>query len=329
MTCLFCDHDLSLPRARPAYDPWLGRLWRVCPRCRRWNVVPLEDRWEEMERYERQARDDGRSLLRTEHLDLVETGGGQLIRVGRAPRPELAGWRYGDLLPRAGFPGLAAWLRRLVLAVPSSAFGYNAGYGVGFFEAAPTERWFASPFIDDAPTLSAAFLHVPLADRCPSCGCPLAVAPWSFQAIRLTDKTGGPAVAATCGLCGTEVSVSAAAARPALRLGLSIVNRRLIERESVETAARRLDRLEGAAGLLHRLSSDDVTLGEIPALDRLALGMALDEQSEAELLETEWREAEELAAIVDGQLTQVDGFDDFRRRVLGGGGSGSGRKGQG
>lgn len=316
MSCVFCGHDLSSLRARPAFDPWLGRLWRVCPRCRRWNVVPLEDRWEEMERYERAARDRGRTVLRTEHLDLVETGEGQLIRVGRAPRPELAGWRYGDLLPGPGGAGILGWLRRVVLGVPSSAFGYNAGYGVGFFEAAPTERWFASPFIDDAPTLSAAFLHVPLAESCPSCGRPLAVAPWSFQAIRLTGRPGAPEVAATCGLCGTGVSVAASDARPALRLGLAIVNRRLVERDAVESAARRLDRLEGAAGLLHRLSADELTLGEIPLLDRLALGMALDEQSEGELLEAEWREAEELAGIVDGQLTQVEGFAEFRRRVL-------------
>ncbi len=45
--------------------------------------------------------------------------------------------------------------------------------------------------------------------------------------------------------------------------------------------------------------------------------MALDEQSEAELLEAEWREAEELAAIVDGELSQVRGFEEFRRRILG------------
>lgn len=315
MTCVFCDHDLDDPRTRPAYDPWLGRLWRVCPACRRWNVVPLEDRWESMEAWEQVARDRGTSLLRTEHLDLVDTGDGQLIRVGRAPRPELAGWRYGDLLPQHVGDGVLAWLRRMILGMPSSAFGYNAGYGSGLFEHAPSEHWFASPFIDDAPTLSAAFLHVPLAERCPSCGRPLAVAPWGFQAVRLTVDAGSPAVVATCGLCEVEVSVPALAARPALRLGLSIVNRRLTEHAAVESAARRLDRFEGPDGLLRRLSRDEVALGEIAVPDRLALGMALDEQSEAELLEAEWREAEEIAGIVDGQLTEVEGFEEFRRRV--------------
>lgn len=317
MTCVSCDHDLSTAGTRPAYDPWLGRLWRVCPRCRRWNVVPMEDRWEAMERYERATRDRGRSLLRTEHLDLVDTGRTQVVRVGRAPRPELAGWRYGDRLPRAGRAGIAHWLRRVVLGVPSSAFGYNAGYGVGLFEPAASERWFASPFIEDAPTLTAAFLHVPLADACPSCGRPLAVAPWSFQGIRLTTHDRAPGIAARCGLCASEVSVPAGLARPALRLGLGIVNRRLRADALVERSAEIVDRADGPAGLLHRLSREELALGELSSDDRLALGFALDEAAEAELLEAEWREAEEIAAIVDRDLTEVPGFDEFRRRVLG------------
>lgn len=315
MTCVFCDHDLTDARTRPAFDPWLGRLWRVCPGCRRWNVVPLEDRWEALETYERAVRDEGRSLLRTDHLDLVAVGARQLLRVGRAPRPELAGWRYGTRLPPVVAPGVGAWLRRLVLGMPSSAFGYNAGYGAGLFESASSEHWFASPFIDDASTLTAAFLHIPLTRACPSCGAPLAVAPWGFQAIRLTADAGAPAVVTTCALCEVDVAVRATEARPALRLGLSIVNRRLVERPLVQGAARRLDRLDGPEGLLHRLAGEDVALGEMPPADRLALGMALDEQSEADLLEGEWREAEELARIVDGQLTEVEGFEELRRRA--------------
>ncbi len=316
MTCVFCDHDLGDPRTRPAFDPWLGRLWRVCPSCRRWNVTPLEERWETMEELERAARDAGRALLRTEHLDLVDTGTQQLIRVGRAPRPELAGWRYGDLLPHAHARGLLAWLRRLVLGMPSSAFGYNAGHGLGMFDPVTTDKWFASPFLDDALTLTAAFLHVPLTESCPACGGPLALAPWQFQGLRLTTVSGEAAVVASCALCEQEVAVAAAEARPALRLGLAIVNRRLVAGPTVTEAARHLDRTEGPAGFLHRLGRAELTLGEIPARDRLTLGMALDEQSEAELLESEWREAEELAGIADGQLTEVPGFEEFRRRVL-------------
>lgn len=316
MTCVFCGHDLDFPGSRRAFDPWLGRLWCVCPACRRWNVTPMEDRWEALEDLERSARDTGRVTLRTEHLDLLETDVGPLIRVGRAPRPELAGWRYGDRLPAARSPGALAWLRRLVLGMPSGGFGYSAGYGDGFTAHATTGRWFASPFIDEAATLTTAYLHVPLAESCPSCGDPLALAPWRFQGLRLTTVDGAPAVMATCALCGSEVAVPARDARPAVRLGLSIVNRRLVAGPEVEGAARQLDRLAGADGLLHTVTRAEQTLGELSPTQRLALGMALDEQSEAELLEVEWRQAEELAGIVDGQLTRVEGFDEFRRRIL-------------
>jgi hypothetical protein len=315
MDCVYCEHDLGDPLTRPAFDPWLGRLWNVCPACRRWNVVPMEDRWEALETYERAAR-EGRSRLRTEHLDLVDTGGRQLIRVGRAPRPELAGWRYGDALPAPIGRGLLAWLRRLIIGMPSAPLGYQAGYGGLMADMEYNERWFASPFLDDAPTLTAAFLHVPLADDCPSCASPLAIAPWAFQAVRLTSDAGQPAAVATCGFCGREVAVPAVEARPALRLGLSVVNRRIRDRPLVERAAGTLDGADGPEGLLVALSREDVSLGELAVPERLALSIALDEQSEAELLEAEWREAEELAAIIDRELTDVPGFDEFRRRVL-------------
>lgn len=315
-TCLYCDRALSGSDTRAAYDPWLGRLWRVCPACRRWNVVPLEDRWEAMEGYERAARDQGRTLLRTTNLDLVQADRRQFIRVGRAPRPELAGWRYSDILPASAARGMRAFLRRLLIGMPSSPFGYGAGYGDLLGEAT-TGRWFASPFLDDAPTLTAAFVSVPLAERCPSCGDPLGVAPWTFQSIRLVDASGAPAVATTCGVCREATAVPLSDARGALRLGLAIVNRRFRARDLVEGAAAVVDRADGPRGLVHRLGQDEVSLGELSPRDRLALGFALDEQTEAELLEAEWREAEELAAIVDRDLTEVDGFDEFRRRVLG------------
>lgn len=316
-TCLFCDREPG-PDSREAFDPWLGRLWRVCGHCRRWNVVPLDERWETLEELERVARDRGRTVLRTEHLDLVDTGEEQLIRVGRAPRPELAGWRYGDVLPANQARGFRAWIRRAVLGMPTAPYGYGAGYGVMLSDTeAKQRRWFASPFLDDAPTLTAAFLHIPLAEECPACAGPLALAPWAFQSVRLAADRGVPVAAAACGVCGAEVGVPLAAARGALRLGLSIVNRRFRDTALIETAAARVDRAEGPEGLVTALAREELALGELGVGQRLALGMALDEQSEAELLEAEWREAEELAAIVDGQLTEVAGFEEFRRRVLG------------
>jgi hypothetical protein len=53
-TCLFCNGPLGQNEAieyipvgrRLAYDLAMGRLWVVCRKCERWNLTPLEERWE-------------------------------------------------------------------------------------------------------------------------------------------------------------------------------------------------------------------------------------------------------------------------------------------
>ena len=55
--CLVCatafepnDQLEHLPNGqRVAFDPGRGRLWVVCPTCRRWSLAPIEDRWEALE----------------------------------------------------------------------------------------------------------------------------------------------------------------------------------------------------------------------------------------------------------------------------------------
>jgi hypothetical protein len=85
---------------RIAFDPARGRLWVLCPRCARWNLSPLEERWEAIEDAERLFR--GSAIrVSTDNIGLAEIPEGfSLVRVGRAPRPELATWRYGRLLRR-------------------------------------------------------------------------------------------------------------------------------------------------------------------------------------------------------------------------------------
>lgn len=305
VTCVHCDHALDGADARAAFDPWLGRLWRICPRCGRWNVVPLEDRWETLEALERAVRDTGRSLLRTEHLDLVRIAEGEVVRIGRAPRPEVAGWRYGDALPPVPSRGVAHWLRRLFLTVPSAPHGYDTSEIGTLSYPFESARWFASPFIEDAPALTAVFAHVAVAPGCPACGRPLRVAPWSFERVRLTLDAGEAAVQPTCVSCGAEPVLPLGEVRPALRLGLFMVNRRVRAPALVGAAARAVDRAGGAEGVVRRLASEASTVGDAGPRRRLALQIALDELAEAELLETGWRYGEEIAAIVDGELTDV------------------------
>ncbi len=102
-TCIYCNRDLGdnevverFPVGRRlAFDGERGRLWVVCDGCRRWNLSPLDERWEAIEDCEREFR---RTRLRysTDNIGLARLREGlELVRVGRPLRPEFAAWRYG------------------------------------------------------------------------------------------------------------------------------------------------------------------------------------------------------------------------------------------
>ncbi len=107
-TCLFCARDLGSNEAiehfpvgrRLAFDPERGRLWVICPSCTRWNLTPLEERWEAIEEAERLFRAT-RLRASTEHIGLARISEGtDLVRIGRPQRPEIAAWRYGTQFAR-------------------------------------------------------------------------------------------------------------------------------------------------------------------------------------------------------------------------------------
>ena len=107
-TCLFCTRALgrnesieSFPVGRRlAFDTAKGRLWVVCRTCERWNLSPIEERWEAIEDCERVFRDT-RTRVSTEHVGLARMAEGlELVRIGAPLRPEFAAWRYGDQFGR-------------------------------------------------------------------------------------------------------------------------------------------------------------------------------------------------------------------------------------
>src|SRR5215212_1659693 len=107
-SCLFCHTDLGanyfLPTfpvgRRLAFDPKKGRLWVICTRCGRWNLTPLEERWEAIDEAERLFRGT-RLRMSTDNIGLAQFRGGfELVRIGPALLPEIASWRYGTRLAR-------------------------------------------------------------------------------------------------------------------------------------------------------------------------------------------------------------------------------------
>ncbi|HEY4216405.1 MAG TPA: hypothetical protein VGM67_04670 [Gemmatimonadaceae bacterium] len=102
-TCLFCHSNLGTNESiehfpigrRLVFDAARGRLWVVCRKCERWNLSPIEERWEAIEESERLFR--SRKLrAQTDNIGLAKVGDGtELIRIGNPLRPEFAAWRYG------------------------------------------------------------------------------------------------------------------------------------------------------------------------------------------------------------------------------------------
>ena len=139
-TCLYCHHALggnemveAFPIGRRlAFDPAKGRLWVVCTSCGRWNLAPLDERWEAIEQCERLFRDT-RIRVSTDNIGLAKLRDGtELVRVGEPLRPEFAAWRYTDQIVRRRRRALvvgAVATTGIVASVAGLSIGLGAGGG--------------------------------------------------------------------------------------------------------------------------------------------------------------------------------------------------------
>ena len=102
-TCLYCRSSLgandfieSFPIGkRLAFDAKQGRLWVVCSACGRWNLTPMDERWQTIETCERLFRGT-RLRVTTAQIGLCRLADDtELVRIGAPLRPEFAAWRYG------------------------------------------------------------------------------------------------------------------------------------------------------------------------------------------------------------------------------------------
>jgi len=283
----------------------------------------MEDRWEAIEAWEERVNRLGRPLLKTGELALLQVGEAQVVRVAQPPLPDWGGWRYGTRV--AGRERSRSVLSRVFGGLlgrlpPPPLEGYDP-YGLsgpmgGVAGRGGAHEWLASPFLNRAHALTLAFTSFPFAPACPSCGDAMPLNPWDFQRVSFRLHEGRVATEAACARCATEVLIGLRAVRPALRMGLAVLDAGPEARTVGEEAGRRLDGVGGGGMLLHGLGRLGTSLGELGRTERVALGIALDQAAEGEALETEWRDAEELAAIVEGELTDVPGFQEFRERVL-------------
>jgi hypothetical protein len=365
---LFCHTDLGANHhlsafpvgRRLAFDPKKGRLWVICTRCGRWNLTPLEERWE--------AIDDGERLFRgtrlrmsTDNIGLARFRGGfELVRIGPALLPEIASWRYGTRLVRlepeetdARRSLFVKGARLIARATASALVGY--AHAVGFSDDAVlrmrtfrrghgvllrTEDEQGRLIVVRYRDLGAAELVRPEKD-----------APWQLK----LEHDGG---------------IATLSHSPALRVAgkmLATLNVGVASQAEVQHAIAKLDDAGDPEGYFTRVASlamrtswgrfpdakddadnqpkgsfseklalqlanrsfwgrggtgseEQTPLFRLPAVDRLALEMAANEDierralmGELDALHAAWKDAEEIAAIADEMFTD-EVFEEFKRQ---------------
>lgn len=336
-TCFHCTAGLGSNEAfesfpvgtRLAFDGRQGRLWVVCAACGRWNLSPLEERWEAIEAMEARFRDT-KLRVSTDNVGLARLREGvDLIRIGEPQRPEMAAWRYGDQFGRR---------RNRQLLVTGAVVGSAAAIVGGIAALGVSVGSFAGVYANGG--LWQALIH---GRQSKSIG---HVALPGGQLVELQRKHARMSVLERNpygdelrlrleSVQGTHLVVGEDAMRAAQRL-MPTVNRFGGSRAKVGEAVQLLEeagdpmrvwtRVQKQSGwtpgdrrwevgnkLLDKGRGVEKVPGALHTLDvrdRLALEMALHEETERramegelQLLEQAWREAEEIAKIADAMFT--------------------------
>ncbi len=328
--CIYCHVALPVNQTlehlrlgqRVAFDPDRGRLWAICSSCRRWNLAPIEQRWEALEELERLARDRGRLLSQTDHIALLRVEDLEVVRVGRAKLVEEAWWRYGQELQRRHKR------YRLVNAVEWAAMiGVMSAGGIGwmFFSG-------SDPINDLIRWRKFGSTAWRGARNCTRCGRPLEEL--SFKRAKHLIIAPGDAeltLELRCKRCGFRKTDAGFAfegveAERMLRRVLAYHNFKGAAERDVKAAVHAIDEIGSPQSLIQKLSRQRYEVGQGGKMRQtaIALEIAVNDEAERQLLELElaelearWREEEELAAIVDGELTEVPLLERIRVKLPG------------
>lgn len=317
--CLFCHG--ALPRnqeleyfpvgRRVAYDPARGRLWAVCPACARWNLAPIEERWEALEELEKRTRDRGRLLVQTDNIGLLRAGELDVVRIGRAELREESWWRYGWTMRQRrklawilGSADMALWIG-LSIATNGMMSGWVGSSGKG--PIASYVRWLRFG--------STAYRG----KRICRCG-------WNIGHLRfgkaddllIQPADDGLLLMPKCWNCKertSEIALSGAEAEHALRRIMAWRNFGGATRKRVDQATSLVAAAPTPADFARQLAGEALPLKKLfkkRPEHEVALEIALNEghehallRMEAGVLEARWREEEALASIVDRELTPI------------------------
>ena len=345
--CLFCQADLGRNEAveafpvgrRLAYDAARGRLWVVCRACERWNLTPLEQRWEAIEAAERLYLDTRRRSA-TENIGLARLADGtELVRIGRPLRPEFAAWRYGDQFGRRRRRAVATG----VAAVGAAGAVIVAGPVLGLVSVAAVgplinvvslgiNGWRARQSIA-VPVGPGRTLHV-ATNRATVRLLPWGDARWQLEVGGVLPEGECISHWRSATFETRSVVLEGDVALRAAGTLLAHLNRAGGGAAAVRDAVELVERMPDPASLFAHTASEqrrrfyarswqfgeDGRITTFPPAVRLALEMAAHEEQERRALEGElaeleraWQEAEQIAAIADDLLLPESVTDRLRR----------------
>ncbi|MDH3734445.1 MAG: hypothetical protein OEU54_12975 [Gemmatimonadota bacterium] len=321
-TCMFCNKPLGENQVvehfpvgrRLAFDSARGRLWVVCRRCERWNLTPMEERWEAVETCER-LFETTRVRASTDNVGLARHPEGlELVRIGEPLRPEFAAWRYGDQFGRRR-------KRALLYSVGGMAvFGgvILGGAATGVISGALLAQ---SGNVINAWTNGRTLVKVPTDD-----GRVLRLKNPDLVGTRLRPPGGGAGFRLQVRKGKKKEWFEGQEAERMVGLILPRMNRRGGKARTVRDAVSEIEHLgHPDAFLSDVVTGDRFTdkkgipgyVNKMPSPTKLALEMALHEEQERRALEGElkeleaaWQAAEEIAAIAD-DLLLPEGTTEF------------------
>ena len=323
---------------RLAFDRNKGRLWAVCPDCGRWNLTPVEERWEAVVECERLFR---RATLKSNWGQISfgrVSDGLELVRVGEALPNELQAWRYHAVGARneslrnywseVSRRRRRRYLGRVVAistAVSTVGIGATAAAGAG---------------------LGAMILPISLAAILPGLGLgALSLHRNARRTVAHVRDDAGQALALSAADIGNAL-LSSTGSHLSIRLASSNVT--LVGRDCVwalalwisrlgigpdaycsEQAIHYIETAGGPDGALRRvtqgsLREESFRLRKLPGVVRGVLEIAATGDiegattaAELERLERAWKEAEEIAGIADNLLIPPEVDEWLGRHRLG------------
>jgi hypothetical protein len=343
-TCLFCNGDLGRNEAiehfqvgrRLAFDAAKGRLWVVCRKCERWNLTPLEERWEAIEECER-AFSGTRLRVSTDQIGLARLKEGlELVRIGDPQRPEMAAWRYGDQFGRRRrrqylmLGGTALVVGTVVVAGPMLGLVGAGAFSPAWNLVNGAAQLYRAKKMITVPTPGGEPLRTRLADID---RVKLEMEDDTFRlSVPVVGQTAGGAWWRYAKMRETRVLIGEDAVRAAGAL-LPMLNQRGGNDAQIRRAVDIVEEAQSPEHLFNLAAQDLATrsapgvgvrrrqlLKRVPLATRLALEMAAHEESERRALEGElhlleeaWQAADEIAAIADDMFLPASVDRDLAR----------------